>query len=260
MVPIPPVDDQVTSLTGIGGNTKNGPVAFTTTQWSVVLAAQGPTPAAQAALDKICRTYWRPIYGFVRRQGVEPEESKDLTQGFFALLLERRDLNAVRQEKGRLRSYLLTSLKHFLTNERNRAMAIKRGQGQQLIPLEDLHERELTGFEPAETLAADQIYERRWALSVLDQVLARLGDEYRAAGRQLPLFDQLQKSLTDEPDCLSLAETADEFGMTKSAVKQASYRLRKRYRQLLREEIAHTVMAPGDIDDELRYLIAVLEA
>ena len=259
MVPIPPADDQVTSLTAIGGNTKNGPVAFTTTQWSVVLAAQGPTPAAQAALDKICRTYWRPIYGFVRRQGVEPEEAKDLTQGFFALLLERRDLNAVRQEKGRLRSYLLTSLKHFLTNERNRAMAIKRGQGQQLIPLEDLHERELAGFEPAETLAADQIYERRWAHSVLDQVLGRLGDEHRAAG-STQLFDQLQKSLTDEPDCLSPAETADEFGMTESAVRQASYRLRKRYRQLLREEIAHTVMAPGDIDDELRYLIAVLEA
>jgi len=108
-------------------------------------------------------------------------------------------------------------------------------------------------------LAADQIYERRWALSVLDQVLGRLGDEYRAAG-SMQLFDQLQKSLTDEPDCLSLAETAGEFGMTESAVKQASYRLRKRYRQLLREEIAHTVMAPGDIDDELRYLIAVVEA
>jgi len=256
---MPPADDQVTSLTTIGGNTKNGPVAFTTTQWSVVLAAQGPTPVAQAALDKICRTYWRPIYGFVRRQGVAPEESKDLTQVFFALLLERRDLNAVRQEKGRLRSYLLTSHKHFLTNERNRAMAIKRGQGQQLIPLEDLHERELAGFEPAETLAADQIYERRWALSVLDQVLRRLGDEYRAAGPAAAgLFDRLQKSLTDEPDCLSPAETADEFGMTESAVRQASYRLRQRYRQVLREEVAHTVMLPGDIDDELRHLITVL--
>ena len=148
-----------------------------------MLAAQGPSPAAQAALEKLCRTYWQPIYGFVRRQGVGPEEAKDLTQGFFALLLERRDLNAVRKEKGRLRSYLLTSLKHFLTNEHNRAMAIKRGEGQRLIPLEDLRERERAGFEPAETLAADQIYERRWALSVLDQVLARLGDEYRAAGQ-----------------------------------------------------------------------------
>ncbi len=128
-----PADDQVTSLSAIGGSPYHGPVAFTTTHWSVVLEAQGPTHAAQAALGKLCSTYWRPIYGFVRRQGVGPEEGKDLTQGFFALLLERRDLNTVRQEKGRLRSYLLTSLKHFLTNERNRAMAIKRGQGQQLL-------------------------------------------------------------------------------------------------------------------------------
>ena len=172
-----------------------------------MLAAQGPSPAAQAALDKLCRTYWRPIYGFVRRQGAGPEEAKDLTQGFFALLLERRDLNRVRQEKGRLRSYLLTSVKHFLTDERDRSMAIKRGNGQRLIPLDAVSERERIGFEPSETLAADQIYERRWALSVLDQVLARLGDEYRAAGN-LRLFDELQKSLTDEPDRPSPADTA----------------------------------------------------
>jgi RNA polymerase sigma-70 factor (ECF subfamily) len=175
------------------------------------------------------------------------------------MLLERRDLNAVRQEKGRLRSYLLTSLKHFLTDERNRAMAIKRGNGQRLIPLDAVNERERIGFERSETLAADQIYERRWALSVLEQVLARLGDEYRATG-SMRLFDHLQKSLTDEPDRPTPADTAREFRMTESAVRQASYRLRQRYRQLLREEIAHTVMLPGDIEDELRHLIAVLEA
>ncbi len=256
-----PVDEDQASGIGSAPSTQNGAAAFTTTHWSVVLAAQGPSPAAEEALEKLCRTYWRPIYGFVRRQGVGPEEAKDLTQGFFALLLERRDLNAVRQEKGRLRSYLLTSLKHFLTNERNRAMAIKRGEGQRLIPLEDLRERERVGFEPAETLAADQIYERRWALSVLDQTLARLGDEYRAAGpTSAGLFDHLEKSLTDEPDRASPADTAQEFGMTPGAVRQASYRLRQRYRQVLREEIAHTVMLPGDIDDELRHLIAVLRA
>jgi len=224
-----------------------------------VLAAQCPSSAAAEALEKLCRTYWRPIYGFVRRQGVRPEEAKDLTQGFFALLLERREINAVRKEKGRLRSYLLTSLKHFLTNERNRAMAIKRGQGQQLIPLEDLRERERVGFEPADVLAADKIYERRWALTVLDQVLARLGDEYRATGN-MRLFGRLQKSLMDEPDRPSQADTAHELGMTENAVKQALHRLRVRYRELLREEIAHTVMVPGDIEDELRHLIAVLRA
>ena len=256
-----PPNDEVTSLTVVGGSAQNGAAAFTTTHWSVVLEAQGESPAAQEALEKLCRTYWRPIYGFVRRQGIGPEEAKDLTQGFFALLLERRDLNTVRQEKGRLRSYLLTSLKHFLTNEHNRATAIKRGEGQRLIPLEELRERERIGFDSSETLAADQIYQRRWALSVLDQALARLGDEYRAAGpASAGLFNRLQKSLTDEPDRPSPADTAHEFGMTESAVRQASYRLRQRYRQVLREEIAHTVMLPGDIEDELRHLIAVLRA
>ena len=255
-----PVDQDQAKGNGIAPSTQNG-AAFTTTHWSVVLAAQGPSPGAEEALNKLCRTYWRPIYGFVRRQGVGPEEAKDLTQGFFALLLERRDLNTVRQEKGRLRSYLLTSLKHFLTNERNRAMAIKRGEGQRLIPLEDLRDDERVGFEPTDTLAADQIYERRWALSVLDQVFARLGDEYRAAGpASAGLFDRLQKSLTDEPNHPSPADIAHEFGMTQNAVRQASFRLRHRYRQLMHEEIAHTVSAPGDIEDELRHLIAVLRA
>jgi RNA polymerase sigma-70 factor (ECF subfamily) len=234
-------------------------MAFTTTHWSVVLAAQGPSPAAQAALEKLCRTYWRPIYGFIRRQGVGPEEAKDLTQGFFALLLERRDFDAVRKERGRLRSYLLTSLKHFLTNEHNRAMAVKRGAGQRLIPLEDLRERERVGFDPSDTLPPDEIYERRWALSVLDQTLARLGDEYRAAGN-VQLFDRLQKALTNEPDRPLPIDTARELGLTESAVRQASYRMRQRYRQLLREEIAHTVLGAGDIEDELRHLVAVLRA
>jgi DNA-directed RNA polymerase specialized sigma24 family protein len=197
----------------------------------------------------------------VRRQGAGSEEAKDLTQGFFALLLERRDLNTVRKEKGRLRSYLLTSLKHFLTNERNHAMAIKRGEGWRSIPLEDLHERERVGFEPADTLTAEQIYERGWALALLEQVLTRLGDEYRSGGpASAGLFDQLQKLLTDESDRPSQAEIAAKLAMTENAVKQAFYRLRQRYRELLREEIAHTVMLPGDIEDELRHLIAVLRA
>jgi RNA polymerase sigma factor (sigma-70 family) len=254
-----PADDRVTSVTGLGGSAHHGAAAFTTTHWSVVLEAQGPSPAAQEALEKLCRTYWRPIYGFVRRQGVGIEDAKDLTQGFFALLLERRDLDAVRKEKGRLRSYLLTSLKHFLTNERQRAMAIKRGEGQRLIPLDQLHEREYAGFDAEDTSTADQIYERRWALALLEQVLTRLGDEYRAAGN-LIMFKRLKEVLTDESDHPSQAQIADELGMTENAVKQAFHRLRERYRQLLREEIAHTVMAPGDIEDELRHLIAVLRA
>jgi RNA polymerase sigma-70 factor (ECF subfamily) len=254
-----PVDDQVTSLTGVDSSPRNAGVAFTTTHWSVVLAAQGSNPAAHEALEKLCRTYWRPIYGFVRRQSVGPEEAKDLTQGFFAVLLERRDLNKVRQEKGRLRSYLLTSLKHFLTNERNRAMAIKRGEGQRFVPLDQFHEGERAGFEPADTSTAEQIYERRWAWALMDQVMMRLGDEYGAAGNAA-LFGRLKALLTEETDRPSQAQIAAELGMSENAVKQAFHRLRERYRQLLREEIAHTVMAPGDIEDELSHLIAVLRA
>ncbi len=157
-----------------------GAVAFATTHWSLVLEAQGESPAAQEALEKLCRIYWRPIYSFLRRQGIGQEEAEDLTQGFFALLLERRDLSAVRREKGRLRSYLLAALKHFLADERRRAMAIKRGKGERLIPLEELRAEEWMDMEPADPLTAERIYERRWASTVLDRVLNLLKDEYAA--------------------------------------------------------------------------------
>jgi RNA polymerase sigma-70 factor (ECF subfamily) len=254
-----PADDQVTSLTAIGGKTHHGPAAFTTTHWSVVLEAQGESPAAQQALEKLCRTYWRPIYSFVRRQGARSEDAEDVTQGFFALLLERKDLNTVRKEKGRLRSYLLTSVKNFLADESRHAMAIKRGKGQRLIPLEDIRERERINVERNDTLTAEQIYERRWAFTVLEQVMARLRDEYRGAGNLL-FFEQMKKMLMDEPDRPSQARVASQFEMTENAVKQAFYRLRQRYQTSLREEIAHTVAVPSDIEDELRHLIAVVRA
>jgi RNA polymerase sigma factor (sigma-70 family) len=254
-----PADDQVTPLTAIGENAYHGPVAFTTTHWSVVLEAQGESPEADAALEKLCRTYWRPLYGFVRRQGRKPEEAQDLTQGFFALLLERRDLNAVRKEKGRLRSYLLSSLKHFLADEWRHAMTVKRGKGQWLIPLEELHEHERVDVERSDSLTADQVYERRWALTVLEQVLARLREEYRSAGN-VRFFEQMKKILMEEPDRPSQAAIAGQFDMTENAVKQAFYRFRQRYQTLLREEISHTVAMPSDVEDELRHLIAVVRA
>jgi RNA polymerase sigma factor (sigma-70 family) len=254
-----PADDQVTSLTPIGGNAERGAVAFRTTHWSVVLDAQGKSPAAHEALEKLCRIYWRPIYSFVRRQGIGPEEAEDLTQGFFAQLLERRSLNAVRKEKGRLRSYLLGALKYFLADEQRRSMAIKRGKGQRLIPLEEIRADERIDMEPADPVTAEMIYERRWALTVLEQVLGRLKDEYRVAGNTA-LFDSLKQLLPDEPGSPSQAEIAAQLGMTENAVRQAFYRFRQRYQSLLREEIAHTVATPGDIEDELRHLIAVVEA
>jgi RNA polymerase sigma-70 factor (ECF subfamily) len=254
-----PVENDGTSRNPLAQSSQGGPIAFTTTHWSVVLEAQGQTPAAQEAIEKLCRKYWRPIYGFVRRQGTDSEEAKDLTQGFFAMLLERRDLNQVRKEKGRLRSYLLTSVKHFLSNERNRAMAVKRGEGQRLIPLDQFDDGERAGLEPADTSTAEQIYERRWAWALMDQVMNRLEDEYRTAGNAV-LFERLKALLTQETDRPTQARIAEELAMTENAVNQAFHRLRARYRELLREEVANTVTVPGDIEDELRHLIAVLRA
>src|SRR5581483_11994564 len=175
--------------------------------------------------------YWWPLYGFARREGYSPDEAQDLTQGFFALLLERRDLDVVRREKGRLRSYLLVSLKHFLGKAHRREMALKRGEGRALIPLDELLARERTDPEMADTLTADTIYERRWALTLLEQ----------------------------EPVRASQADIAKDLRMTENAVKQAFHRLRQRYRELLYEEIAYTVAVPGDVEDELRHFISVLQ-
>jgi len=251
--------EEVTSTAATDASGQHGGVAFTTTHWSVVLEAQGESPAAQAALEKLCRTYWRPIFAFLRRQGLPPEEAEDITQGFFAQLLERRSLDAVRKEKGRLRSYLLGALKYFVADTQRRAMAIKRGKGQRLIPLEELRADERIDMEPSDPMTAEMIYERRWALTVLERVLSRLKDEYVAAGNAV-LFDSLKELLPDEPGSPSQAQIAARLGMTENAVRQAFYRFRQRYQSLLREEIAHTVATPGDIEDELRHLIAVLEA
>ena len=251
---------EVTSTTATDASRAlSGGAAFTTTQWSVVLEAQGESPAAQEALEKLCRTYWRPIFAFLRREGRPAAEAEDITQGFFAQLLERRSLDAARKEKGRLRSYLLGALKYFLADEQRRAMAIKRGSGLRPIPLEELRADERIEIEPSDPMTAEMIYERRWALTVLERVLSRLKEEYLAA-HNAALFDSLKQLLPDEPGSPSQAEIAARLGMTENAVRQAFYRFRQRYQALLREEIANTVATPGDIEDELRHLIAVLEA
>jgi RNA polymerase sigma-70 factor (ECF subfamily) len=252
-----PADDEVTSSTGIGSSDRNGPVAFSTTNWSVVLEAQGQSPAAQEALEKLCRTYWRPVYSFIRREGSRPEEAEDLTQGFFALLLERRNFDAVRKEKGRLRSYLLTSLKHFLVSEHRRAVTLKRGKGEQPVPLDELSTGERSDMEPADHLTAERVYERRWALTLMEQVLRRLKSEYDTAGNA-ELFDSLKQLLADEVEAPPRAEIASQLGMTDNALRQAFHRFRQRYQLLLREEISHTVAIASDVEDELRHLIAVL--
>jgi DNA-directed RNA polymerase specialized sigma24 family protein len=179
--------DEVTSISATGsGSAVAG--FFTTTHWSVVLEAQSESPGAHEALENLCRTYWQPIYGFIRRQGTKPEEAKDLTQGFFALILERKDFQSVRQEKGRLRSFLLASLKHFIANERRDAATIKRGGGRTLIPLDGIESYDSAEFD--RTLSADLLYDRRWAFTVLDRVFARLRAESQASPKA-PLLERL---------------------------------------------------------------------
>jgi DNA-directed RNA polymerase specialized sigma24 family protein len=254
-----PADDQVTSLTGVGSENTgpDGAPIFSTTNWSVVLEAQGQSPAAKEALERLCRTYWRPVYSFIRRGGTGPQEAEDLTQGFFALLLERRNFDAVRKEKGRLRSYLLTSLKHFLVSEHRRAVTLKRGKGQQPVALDELSGAERNDMEPADHLTAERVYERRWALTLMEQVLRRLKDEYCTMGNAA-LFDSLKQLLPDEPGAQSRADIALQLGMTDNALRQAFHRFRHRYQLLLRQEISHTVAVSSDVEDELRHLIAVL--
>jgi DNA-directed RNA polymerase specialized sigma24 family protein len=243
-------------------NMQTKAAAFATTHWSLVVAAQDQTPAAEEALEKLCCIYWRPLYAFVRRQGCDPDEARDLTQGFFQLLLKRRDLDRARKEKGRFRSYLLVSFKHFLAGERRREMTIKRGHGQWLIPLEELHatERADPAFnELVDHLSADRLYERRWAVTLIEQVLKRLKKEYGATGNAV-LFESLKQLLPDEPEAMPRAEIAAKLGMTDNALRQAFHRFRHHYQTLLREEIGHTVANPREIEDELRHLIAVLRS
>lgn len=254
-------EDEITSLTEVGSEITgpHGQAIFSTTNWSVVLEAQGQSPAAQEALEKLCRAYWRPVYSFIRREGTGPEEAEDLTQSFFALLLKRRNFDDVRKEKGRLRSYLLTSLKHFLVSQHRHAVTVKRGKGQQPVPLEELAAIGRAEMAAADHLSADRIYERRWALTLMEQVLRRLKDEYDAAGNAA-LFDLLKQLLPDEPGAPSRAEIAAQLGMTDNALRQAFHRFRQRYQVLLRDEIAHTVAIASDIEDELRHLIFVLRS
>jgi len=241
---------------------QNKAEAFATTHWSLVVTAQGQSAAAEKALEELCRIYWRPLYAFARRQGCDPEEARDLTQGFFELLLKRRDLDAARREKGRLRSYLLVSFKHFLGCERRKEMTIKRGHGQWLISLEELHATERSGAAVGgliDSLSADRLYQRRWASTLIEHVLKRLKNDYCATGNAL-LFDSLKLLLPDEPDAPSRVEIAARLGMTDNALRQAFHRFRHRYQMLLREEIGHTVADSGEIEDELRHLIAVLRS
>ena len=229
---------------------------FHTTHWSLVVSAQGDASGARVALGKLCQSYWYPLYAFVRRQGVSPHDAQDLTQEFFARLLEKGWLGGVDRQRGRFRSWLLASIKHFLANEWDRSRAKKRGGGMAQFSFDELDAESRLAHEPA-TETAEKIYDRRWALTLLDQVMARLRTEMAGAGK-LAHFEALKFCLAGEKH--AYAEVAARIAISEGAVKVAVHRLRERYRELLRAEIAETVAGPEEIEDELRALLAALSS
>ena len=245
---------------GLEPGSDTSPRSFVTTHWSVVLAAgHSSVPGAQEALETLCRAYWYPLYVYVRRQGQSPHDAQDLTQEFFARLLEKKYLRLADPDRGRFRAFLLKSLKHFLVNEWEKARTQKRGGGQCVIPLDaDIAESRYAA-EPARALTLDQVYEKRWAVTLIEAVLARLRESY-AVACQLQVFETLKGFIWGDQTTLSYAELALQLGLTEGAVKVAVHRLRGRYRELLRAEIAKTVATPGEVDEELQHLIAVLTA
>jgi RNA polymerase sigma-70 factor (ECF subfamily) len=223
----------------------------------VLAAGRGDSTRARAALENLCRTYWYPLYAFVRRLGHSPHDAEDLVQGFFARCLEKNYLKAADQAKGRFRSFLLLTLKRFLANEWDKGRARKRGGGQIMVELDALRPEERYALEPADQLSADRLFERRWALTLLETVLRRLREEQEAAGR-LAAFEQLKDCLISGARGTAYAQLAAQLGMSEGAVKVAVYRLRRRYRELLEAEIANTVSSPELVSEERRYLLLVL--
>ncbi|MFN0077335.1 MAG: RNA polymerase sigma factor [Prosthecobacter sp.] len=231
---------------------------FHTTRWSLVLAAQHEKDGTHArqAMSALCRDYWYPLYAFVRRRGHSPHDAQDLTQAFFTDLLERNPTQAD-PSRGKFRSYLLGALKHFLANEWNRQQTQKRGGGQKLVEWDALDAESRYALEPSEQTDADALYDKRWAMELLDRAMKRLRAEF-AAKKDEATFDALKGTLSGAES--SREELAKKLGMTEGALKVAVHRLRQRYREVLRAEIAETVDAPGDVEDEMRHLVAVLRA
>src|SRR5262245_13202516 len=233
---------------------------FATTRWSLVAAAgQRPSPESQEALATLCRVYWYPLYAYARRRLASVDDAQELTQEFFAQLLEKDYLQAADPARGKFRSFLLTDFKHFLAKERDRTNAQKRGGGRQFLPLDFPTGERRYGLEPADNTTPDTIFERRWALTLLEQTLVRLRQEFVNAGKQ-KLFEALKGALTGEDTLGPYARVAEELGLSEQAVKVAVHRLRRRYQELLRAEIAQTVATTDEIDDELRDLFEAVRA
>ena len=226
-----------------------------TTQWSQVLTARdGSESQARAALESLCQTYWQPLYAYIRHQGSSPEEASDLTQGFFAEFLEKDFLSSVDPDKGRFRSFLLASLRNFLSHERDRERALKRGGGTLTLSLDVEVGEAGYALRPVEATTPIDVFERRWAMTVLDRAMGRLQREIDSSGDEISL-EHLKQYLTSAEPQVPYRETAEALGVSEGAVATAVHRLRKRYGQCLRAEIAETVVDPGHVDDELRHLL-----
>lgn len=234
--------------------TGRGKAHFATTRWSLVLAAGADgSSAAHEALGALCETYWYPLYAFLRSRGSSVEDAQDLTQAFFARVLEKRVLLQADPARGRFRSFLLTSLKNFAANERDRDIAKKRGGGVPVVSLEFERAEGRFQMEPANNETPERMFDRRWALALLDRVLSRLKAETVPGGREAQ-FDRLKTYLTGDQPQLSYAQTAGDLGMSEGAVKVAVHRLRRHFRDVLRDEVAQTVSSPEEVEDELRHL------
>jgi RNA polymerase sigma factor (sigma-70 family) len=231
---------------------------FTTTHWSVVLqAGRSDSPEARQALEHLCRSYWYPLYAHVRQQPRSVEDAQDITQEFFLRLLSHDYLKLANPEIGRFRTFLLTSLQRFIVNEWHRASAAKRGGGAPVVALDADEAEHRFRAESADDLAPDRIFQKRWAVALLEEVLHRLGAECAAAGKTA-LFEALRPQILGDSAAEGQAALAARLGMTDGAVRVAVHRLRERYRQLLRDEVERTVAAPCDVDAELRELVAAL--
>ncbi len=232
--------------------------AFATTQWSVVLAAgRGDSTKTRQALAALCEAYWYPLYAFVRRQGYDSEQSRDLTQGYFLQLLEKDFLADVRPELGRFRAFLIASVKHFLSNERDRERALKRGGGQPPIRLDAVEAEDRYRFEPVDALTPEKLFERRWATVVLERALESLRLDSERNG-EADRFGRLKAYLTGAELASSYRDAAGDLGLSEAAVKTAVHRLRRRYGEFLRAEIAQTVADPREVDEEIRYLLSTM--
>jgi len=233
---------------------------FATTHWSVVITAgKGHSAQAADALEQLCRTYWYPLYAFVRRHVSEAHDAEDLTQEFFTRFLAKEYFERANPALGRFRSFLLACLKNFLAEQQRQARRLKRGGGRATLSWDSQTAEERYRLEPADLVTPEQVYDRRWALTLLETVVARLTAEQSAAGKE-QVFTQLKDCLWGEGRETGYAEMAARLGMTEGAVKVTVHRLRRRFRDLLREEVAHTVAADADIDEELRHLIGVIRA